>query len=112
MTNITWEKKKFNPLDDFKNAADIMIKNSHYKKPSICCISNTKMMVYLLALLGIKRCKIQEIDCNNISIFVSQKDRLKIDGVIENHGIAGVNYNIHDLPFWECRIKKYKVKYA
>jgi hypothetical protein len=108
--DISWRERKFNPLDDFDNMSSLMRKNSHYKKPSICFLSNTKMAVYLLASLGVKRCKIQEIDCNNLSIFVSPKDRLKIDGVIDNHGIDGVKYNIHDLPFWECWFKKYKVE--
>jgi hypothetical protein len=108
MENVSWDKQKFNPLDDFDNISNLIRSDLQRREP-ILFLSSTQMVVYFLTYLRVKRCKIVEIDCNNVSIYLSQKDRLKIDGIMQNVVVHGVNYNMYDLPFWECRIKKYKV---
>jgi hypothetical protein len=101
---MDWNGSKYSEVPDWMRLGENLMKLGHLP------FNTTRSIELALTYSGVKRLKIVKHDCHNVDIFISQQDRLKIDGVIDNHGIDGVKYNIHDLPFWECRIKKYKVE--
>ena len=58
---------------------------------------------------GIKRYKIIMHDHLNVDIHVSRKHVSSVKKLSKTDGIAGVNYQVKKLPFWQCWFDKIQV---
>lgn len=58
---------------------------------------------------GIKRAKIIMHDHLNVDIHVSRRHVSSVKKLAKRSGIAGVNYQVRNLPFWKCWFDKIQV---